>query len=384
MKALLVCDVAVACFVVFAEMAWLEHRPELGHLCRAARSHGDRITPDVVHAALPGLSSAGACNVLRWCEALALCDAGGGLTALGEDVAETDEAPVPEQGVYAFWLARHPVLGRRLLAVVRLASRRDPQHDALAPLAVEPDRGVVFRSVVDPNERFVLRDLPSHHGKLRMLPRDTRSTCRLHWILDFDAGRDQWHLEGRIETSQGLGPMKHEAEHDGLDLRALADAWGAGPLARLGRWDPQERRLAVEHAGLTPAEQDRFVKTVRLHRVEVPGKGTYDSVTLEDVPIGPASAADAQRWAMARLVRRLEREPRYRSRRDVRRLFVELTEDTPLEQYVPVLPGHDPWIGGELRASRPEVFWSVTAPVDLAPQEPGPEELGELRMGGGR
>jgi len=380
MKALLVQEVPVERFAVFAELAWLERRPELGALCRAGRTHGSRIARDVVHAALPGLSEVGAHNVIRWCQALALCDSGGSLTALGEEVAETDEAPVPEQGVYGFWLARHPVLGSRLLAVVRLASRRDPRFDAIAPLEHEPDRGVVFRSVVEPSERFVLRDLPSNHRQVGVLPQTTSSACRLRWTLDFAAGRDEWQLEGRIETS----PMQHEAEHDGLDLRALADLWGAGPLAKHGRWDPGGRRLAVAFSGLSPEEQDRFVKTVQLPSVKIPGKGSYDSVTLEDVPIGPAAAKDTQAWAMARLLRRLEHQPKYRSRRDVRQLFVELIEDTPLEQYVSVLPPHATWIGEQLRTSRPEVFWSVAAPVDLAPQVPGPEELGELRIGGSR
>lgn len=376
MRVVLSCDVPVKHFAVFAEMAWLESRPELGMLCRAAQENGHRIAPDTVRAALPGLSEVGAGNVVRWCQTLRLCDPGGGLTSLGEDVAATDEAPVPEQGVYGFWLAEHPVLGRRLLEVERLASRRDPRFELVEPLAVEPDREVVFRSVLDPKQRFVLRDLPTNNGRVGIVPQTVGATCRLRWTLDFETERNEFHLDGRI----GARPIVHEAEHENLDLWALVASWGAGPIASFGRWEPVERRLEMVFAGLTADEQDRFVKTVRLRHVEVPGKGRYDDVTLEDVPIGPATATEAQRWAMARFARRLQTMPRYRSRSAIRDLFVELTEDTALKPHAPTLPSHEYCIGGDLHARQPEVFWNLAAPVDLAPCPPTPEALGELRL----
>jgi hypothetical protein len=84
---------------------------------------------------------------------------------------------------------------------------------------------------------------------------------------------------------------------------------------------------------------------------------------------------------MARLERRLETKPRYRSRSDLRQLFVELTEGTALWPYAPTLPPHERCIGGDLHTRHPEVFWNLAAPVDLAPHPPTPEDLGELRIG---
>ncbi len=376
MRVVLSCEVPVERFAVFAEMAWFESRPELGWLCRTARGDGDRISSDAVRAALPGVSEAGAANVIQWCTTLGLCDAGGALTCLGEDVAETDEAPVPEQGVYGFWLAQHPVLGRRLLEVQRLASRRDARFEDVEPLEVGPDCAVVFRSVLNPKQRFVVRDLPTNNGHTAVVRLAANASCRLRWTLDFETEQNAWQLDGSIDAQT----ITHDAEHEDLDLWSLAAAWGTGPLASMGRWDPHKRRLGVAFGGLGDDEQDRFIKTVELPRVEIPGKGGYDDVTLEDVPIGPATAIDAQRWAMARFDRRLLAAPRYRSRDAIRELFVALTQGTALAAHAPILPSHERCIGGDLYARQPEVFWNLAAPVDLAPCPPTREMLAEARF----
>ena len=66
MKTTLSADISVSHIAVFAEMAWLERRPELGQLCRSAASNGNRLTPAVVQLALPGLSDHAANNVVSW------------------------------------------------------------------------------------------------------------------------------------------------------------------------------------------------------------------------------------------------------------------------------------------------------------------------------
>lgn len=381
MRAVLSSVIPVDRVAVFAEMAWMERRPELGVICRAARKTGNRISAAAVQSVLPGIGDAGARNIISWCRTLGICDSQGSLTSLGEDVAERDEAPVPEQGVYGFWLAEHPLIGRRILAAERRSSNRDHRFDDVALLPTEPDRGVIFCSVVDPQQRYLLRDLPSNHGQVGCLPGTTRATCRLRWTLDFDAQKDHWQLDGVIEVPQGsMKPMQHTPESDGVDLNGLANLWGTGPLVSFGRWQVAERRLAVAFRGITDAEQDDFRKTLKLPHVEVPGKGAYSDVILEDVPIGPVSADEAQRWAVSRLDRHLTRNIAYRSRSEVRRLFAELMEETPLEKFKPALPAHNTMISEQLAAKKPELFWSLAAPVDLAPHPIPPADLDAFRI----
>lgn len=383
MRTILSTEIRVSRVALFAEMAWMVRRPELGLICRAAREHGRRITADLIKSVLPGLADTGAINIIAWCQMLELCDAGGGLTALGEDVAESDEAPVPEQGVYSLWLAQHPVIGSRVLSVERLASNKDQRFESIEPLVVEPDRGKVFRSVLDGMERFMVRDLPTNHGHPGAIAIDTRANCKLRWTLDFDHQRDQWQLDGIIEHHQDNGkytmrPMHHEPESDGLDLWNLAENWATGPFASFGRWQASDRRLYVTFEGLNVGEIKTFRKTLSLSQVEIPGKGVYENVTLEDVPIAPASSQDAHRWAMARFDHHFSEKPGYRSRAEVREQFAQLTEDTPLEPFEPTLPSHKDLLAQvEKDLDR---YWSLAAPVDLAPF-PAAIDLGELRIG---
>lgn len=381
MKCVLTAEIAVTRLAVFAEMAWLVRRPELGLLCRAAQQSRNRITADVVQSALPGVPDAGASNVIAWCETLALCDRDGGLTSLGEDVAVKDEAPIPEQGVYGLWVAEHPLLGCRALSVERLASNKSQRFEKIERLRVLPDLGKVFVSVVDQNERFIVRDLPTKHGESGAIVGETRATCALEWQLDFDTDSNHWQLRGKIEgmggrDSNALVPIQHEPESEQIDLWKLVAAWARGPLARHGRWLPEKRRLAVRFDGLSGEQVDSFRTKIELDRVEVPQKGSYEDVTLEDVPIGPQSAEAAQQWAMARFDRNWNESPRFRSRTVVRQDFASLTEETPLEEFGPTLPSHEELLART--AHDLDAFWSLAAPVDLAPYPVTPEELGTL------
>lgn len=389
MRAELSVELGIKRLAVFAEMAWLQRRPELGLLCRAALEHGGRLSEAVVQSVLPGLSDAGARNVIAWCRALELCDARGGLTALAEVVAEEDDAPVPEQGVYDVWLTQHPLFGVRMLAVERLSSSRNAKsQQELTELPLIPAYGEVFTSVTDPAQRFMLRSFPSNHESTQCVRRSTNARCRLRWDIDFQDQRNQWRFDGRIEIprakgSEVLAPMQHEPESVTLDVWALMQHWAMGPLASIGRWNPDLRRLAVPLRDLSDEEAERFCKTLPLGRVEVPGKGSFTNVTLHDTPVGPLSDAEAQRWADARLERRLASEPPYRSRAAVRQLFAELTEDTPLESFRPELPAHEQLLATPTGAkpADPARYWSLAAPVDLAPHPVSSEELDALRIG---
>ena len=383
MKVVLTSEIPVSRVATFAELAWLERRPELGLLCRTATENGNRLTVATVQAALPGLADAGATNVIKWAETLRLCDTSGGLTKLGSEVAEHDEAPVPEQGVYWLWLVEHPVLGQRVLAAERVTSNRDQRFNSIEPVAVEVDLGKVFRSVVDPKERFIVRDLPSNHDQSGAVRGTTNTNCHLRWTLDFSAGRDQWQLQGTIERPQAggkhaMGPIKHEPEPDGLELWRTLELISTA-LRQFGDWDSTKRLLAIPASTLKGNEARTFRRSFTVPRIELPKKGVYQNAQFEDVPIGPRNAVDAQRWAMELFERELTEKPAYRSRAAVRTRFAELTEDTPLEAFGVTLPSHDELLKQALddRAR----FWALAAAVDLAPFPTSQEDLGALRIG---
>jgi hypothetical protein len=365
MRCELVAEVVVERFAVFAEMAWFEPRPELGALCSAALEVGGRIDGEVIGRVLPGVSPVGSANIADWCRKLGLCDAQGGLTALGEQVAAGDDAPVPEQGVFEMWVAQHPLLGARIIHAARLKSTRDVRFEDVTALPIMPDQGKAFSSVVEPGARCVLRALPASGGPPGCVRHRGALSCRIRWTLDFSIPKERWTLEGSLDLDGQRRPMAPAPEPGGIDLQQMLGRWASQYLSSFGRWQANVGRLAVRFDGLDARAQESFTCSYRLPSVDVPGKGTYANVELQDVPIGPASADDAQRWARARFDRGLRAGREHRTRAELRRLFASVVEGTPLQPFAPRLPDHETLLR-EARAE-PSLFWRFAAPVDLSP-----------------
>ena len=378
MKVDLVTEVPVVRFAAFAELAFLERRPELGLLCRSARDTDGRITAALVQRVLPGTSEPAARNIARWCGHLGLCDRRGGLTSVGHNAADSDLAPVPEQGVYELWVAEHPLLGARVLHARRLVSSRDQRFDDIQPVPVLPDSGVVFTSLIDPGQQLVLQSFMSNHGEAVCLRRSgTTSSVQLRWRWDMDSATNTWTLDGRLDAGKKGGrTVQHVGESADVDVWRLFAALARRTLSREGRWDKADRRLGVAFDRLSTDEVESFQKCFDLEGADVAGFGHFTSVLIEGVPLKPRNAQEAQAWAQARLHRRLERGTAYHSREDVRRLWARLVEGTPLEPFGPSLPSHHQLLSGADK--QPAVYWLLAAPVDLAPDPVPSDTLGSM------
>lgn len=364
-------ELVVNQLLIFCELAWLEPRPELGHLCRTAKKE-ERIEQETIEQALRGISPAGAKNILAHCQYLGLCAADGSLTELGREVAETDYAPVPEQGVFRFWMASHPLFGGiRLLNVERVAPDPKSTASASAPLPSSLPTKRRFSSVIHPAERFVLTRLLSNSNELRCV-REPDTACRLSWHLDFTTGTNIWQLTGTFAVKEGVAQLQHKPESATLDLAVLQDDWGARYLAEHGRWQKQRLHIPWKSVAGNEAAQESFVSDVRLKQVAIAGLGEYRDVVLREVPLSPASPADASEWAWARLSRRLRSQSHYQTRQMLRDRFSEIVDGTPLSAGRPTLPAHTDLL--RTVDGDPKLLFQLAASVDLAPV-PTPSEL---------
>ncbi len=381
MRATLTTTLPIDRLAVFAEMAWLERRPELGALCRGARDAGGCLDATVVEAALPGLGDAGRENLVRWCRMLGLVDGGGALTALGHETAETDRAPVPEQGVYGLWVTAHPIVGRPILEAERLPVDRSARFESVEPLRRAPDLGTLHRSVLDPEQAFVLRDLPCNHGQPGRLVEPGVSRSELTWTIDFESDADGWRMAGILDVGAGPETFQTEPRSAGIDSTELLADWARGPLRAHGSWDPQRGLLQVAFASVDREEARTFRRSLTLERVEIDEAGAWSDVELDGVPIGPATDEEALAWGVALLVERVCREPAPRTRAQTRDLLGELTSDTPLGDGPVAVPAHEALLD-RVAAEDPtgRAFWSLAAPVDLAPSRVPPPQLRELAV----
>ncbi|MBM7114915.1 hypothetical protein [Archangium primigenium] len=368
MRTTLRAPVELFTLTVLAELALLESRPELGRVCRAALAR-DALDVRTLAEVLPGLSETACANLRRHCEYLGLCDEAGRLTALGRRCAEDSEVPVPEQGVYTFWVARHPLCGVRLLHVRReQVEPRDSDFQSLEPVPewLRADRHHVWASVVEPGLRFCLRALLGPAGQPVRCRWASAPPCQVAWEVTFPSGDNRWRLSGQVAWSENGQPRRApfttpDATVPDLEARALLSAWEP-------RWDDARGFVAMDFDGHVD-DAAPFLRSLRHPSVTVPGRGTYEKVELLEVPVGPSSAAQAQRWADALLLAALKKEAGYVPDSRRRALFAARVRDTPLALF-PVAPAEPE---AQLRsvASDERLFWMLAAPFDLRPRGGG-------------
>ncbi|AKJ02433.1 hypothetical protein ATI61_108177 [Archangium gephyra] len=370
MKTRLTAAVPVKQVGVMAELAFLEPRPELVHLCSiAVMGNTPGLTPEAVEYALPGLSAAARNNLVRWCRYLGLCDDGGALTARGREVAAGGHVPLPEEGSYRLWVAEHPVCGTRPLHVERVLDTSDRRFDDLTDF---PFPGLVGKtqawpSLIDSKRVVVFRRL-LEEGNRQASRIEGSSACELHWDLDFLQDTNRWTLQGSLRTKERNESLQHAGESvAGLDLPSLFGQWIAAEAGARRQWDATARRLLVPFDGLDDQAQESFLTDVSFPRVRVPGFGEFSRVTVRGVPLGPLDAGVARQWALARWRRRVAREEGYLSRARVRNLFEEVVHETPLAPHAPVIPSHAECLKDQDQELTRATYWRLAAPVDLAP-----------------
>ena len=364
MKCELVQPLVVHRFAAFAELAVYVRRPELQAMCKAAVEAGGTVTAEVIRKILPSATEAAARNIVDWCCEIGLCDRNGRLNEHGAHAAQSGEAPLIEQGVYAFWGVEHPVLGNRVLHWDRFHIDRDKDANP-QPLPMAPARGQHWRSAVLAKASFVLRDLPTGNAEpLGLEDREHGSECTFHWTIDFNADASRWHLSGYLRggSKDPQLPILPDATDRACDLRALADRWLSGVEPTIGRWNRQERRLDV---GFTENADERLLSDFRtavpLDEAEGPDGDTYSDVRIQDVPVGPSSAADARRWMLWRLRRKLA-TPGYWSADNIVAEYGSAVEGTPLQMMTTSPQASE--FAAECQRDR-GMFWRVAAPMDL-------------------
>jgi hypothetical protein len=231
------------------------------------------------------------------------------LTDSGKKSAETSEVFVPQSGTWTLWMTEDPMIPDRFLLLERW---REPS--ALDELKQERYTGVVRDFMPAPKW---LREM---EGKDLNVPLGKYDEVRITKILDqvehagdghlslkfclaSDPSGTHTFLEGTLRLPDRY-QMEEATESKPFKSSPTAvptsyeECWQAllESEGMTEAWDREERALKVKY----PEDEDerRFREGSRHFRFPaIPNLGCFDPATIRNVPLCPASAADAQQWA---------------------------------------------------------------------------------------
>lgn len=346
---------------VFAEIAVWEKRPELQRLLAAAATSG-KVDAAVVSSALPGLSDSANRNLICALEQMKLVEAGGIISAFGRRCAETGEATAWELGVFTFLVAKHACFGAWPIAFRReRADGHDREFRNLeeVPDWFKADPKRIWTSGFADKQRFTISRFPGVVGKGVYCRVEQRPAAAFHWELDLRTGKNAMHVAGEIVAGEGRTPYRtNDMALPTDEVLSYFGSWES-------RWNSSAGRVLMPYDGTARDGTDTFVRSLSVGRVTVGARGTFDAVTVEGVPVGPADASQAREWALALVVGRIRADDRYVSRSALPAKWSEVVAATPLEANAGAPPDALELLNHKARLNT-RVRWLVATGFDLA------------------
>lgn len=329
MKTTLRASVDLFAMSVFAEVAVWEKRLELQRLFRLGETSG-KIEADLVAKALPGLSNAACRNLLRTVEHMRLIDANGSITALGQKCIKTGEAPAWELGVFTFLVAKHACFGAWPLAFIReIPDRQDRDFNNLenVPSWFSPTLAETWTSAFEDKQHFTISHFPTKPGQNAVCRFESLPAAQLSWDIDLMKGKNLLHVEGSVSGSDGK-PRSFRS----MDLTVSEDE----TRGYFGTWEPRWNKAAGRVLLRYDRQADKdgrddFLRVLRYPKVTAGQRGTYENVSVEDVPVGPSGPTEAAEWATALALARAKAADAYVAPKSWAQNWDTMLAGTPLQ-----------------------------------------------------
>lgn len=361
MKTVLRAPVELFEISAFAEVAVWENRPELQRLFRSGEA-GGKVDAAVVAAALPGLSDAACRNLLRTIEHLKLIEGNGVITAFGRRCGELGDVPAWELGVFTFLVAKHACFGARPVAFRRgKVDGQDRDFSTLVPIPVwfSANGRQIWTSGFEDKQQFTIARFPTSADKVAYCREEALSPARLVWEMDLATGKNQVHVEGEVVGNEGAIPFRTaDTSVPEPEVASLFASWET-------RWSAAASRVLIPYDGAADLDgHDTFVRSLTYRGVQAGAHGKFDTATVDGVPVGPRSAAEARVWATALALARTDSAGNYVSPDAWTRDWTAAIAGTPLEATAGTSPDVSTLLEQQTTLS-PRLRWLLAAGTDL-------------------
>lgn len=316
---------SITCFDAEATVAVGRQRPEFLAVARLAADLGRPITSrDVLRELLGPRPEVLGRRVIQRCIGLGLLkipDPKNGeaeLTEAGRLALEQGEVLVPEEGVWRFYLVDDILVSNKLLHAERLEtesvkkerdsaknsrSRGDRPNRSEHPPEILCDcRGDLPSKSAQGGNLFQLIELAQSgscgpKGTLRLdltWDRGSEAMLKLSGELPPDG---QVRKPGSVDENIELPEAFHGLEYQAF-WTTLASLSSDNTAETLGQWcaTAEEPVIPIAFHSLPEDERKGFRRNVVVPASRLEALGAFDPTVLENIPIVPASEADAQAW----------------------------------------------------------------------------------------
>lgn len=284
------------------------------------------------------------------------------LTEAGERAIDTDEVFVPDLGAWTIWASEDPLLPSPILRI-------EPWND-------EPNAySEIPRKNRESTEERFPEDLPvwlqNVVSTTPITPAATSAAICVNHLEDKaeavetnDTLRLSWNVgDGRLHLTGTLVGKKVATELEAPPL-SLDQIWSTllEEEALIEQLDKDRQKLCVDFDETDDTEREAMVCDLGFKSPKIPDCGEFEPVTVREVPITPATEADAQSWAKWRLRTRIQdyaTSERYAAWR------AEAAD--PFDQYVIELPTRTELLDEVCNrtTNRPDPeFWHLAAAKD--------------------
>lgn len=315
--------VTVSSFDAQATVAIGRKRPEFLAVAQLAADLARPITPrDIMRELLGNRPEVLGRRVIARCISLGLLvdsDRHGSavISTTGLQALEAGEVLVPEEGIWRFYLQSDPLLPNTLLHARRLetgsahqernkgkksSNQNSQPQNIRSPERLRQCRAATPSASIADGQLLHLRELsergsegPSGTLNLSFLWEPTSSPLL---TLTGDLAKIDPTLESPLIDSTLVPDSRFFSTYEGMWKEIAAMAMDISHET-LDHWHQRTEQLSVpvSFSSTTALERKVFKRNIPVPDSDWGAFGEFESTTLKDAPILPASAADAQQWA---------------------------------------------------------------------------------------
>jgi len=310
--------------------------------------------------------------LIQRCMNLELFDEKFNLTELGNSSIESQQVFLPERGLYRIICTQDPLLPEKLLDI--------------EPLAVDTLKSDIQSEKNNRNDKE-----NQEKGKIEFLP---------DWILELEgkivnligSSKDQIKVnkiekKGEYQIEENMEQLKAQLvlEDNGAANFSVSDlfteklkppsisfdeVWKNLLGSKASDWDesitPNKLRFRFEE--LTEKELNTFLKNIKFSNPSIPNYDNFEETLVKDIPIGPKSQEDANKWAKHHLLHAIESYSFHKTYIQlVKKIKLKLPEfnlNLPSEEEL-TLDLRNNFLKKQERM--PAYYWFIQAPLDLNP-----------------